>query len=324
MSFLPETAQPVVIPAANIPPDLVQRIATGLSVPGIGLGLIAPDDTIAYASPELSQLWHLKPGTTTFADVIRYCHRTGTGLVIATDDVEDWLRKANEKRRSVPLRAFEVDTHDGRWFWLTEVTFDDGWLMLTISDITRLKTSEHAMRQARDTAIYWSETDALTELSNRHCVMKRLADHAQEANIGGSALSIALLDIDHFKSINDSHGHDIGDKVLQHFAAAGGTAIRKSDLLARVGGEEFLLVLPGSDVGEAFTVVDRLRSEIADSWPIGHGALRYTFSAGVAQLRPGETSEQIYKRADQALYRAKKSGRNRVETDVNLNMERVA
>lgn len=280
--------------------------------PGIGVGLFAPDDTIAYASPAFIENWDIGPDITNFSELVRHHHRTRNGIVIDTDDVDEWLRKANGKRRSKPIRAFEVDMHNGRWFWVTEVTFDGGWILLTTTDVSRLKIDESAMRQARDDAIRHSETDALTGLSNRLCSTRTLIEHTREANLTNTALCAALIDIDHFKSINDTYGHDTGDSVLQHFAALGRTLIRKSDVLARVGGEEFLLILPCSDLEEAFCVVDRLRDQIAASPNAALGSIRYTVSAGVAQLQAGETHEQLYRRADQALYRAKRTGRNRV------------
>ena len=295
-----------------IPPAMVQHIAAGLAASGIGLCLFAPDDTLAYASPAFSRIWDLQPGARTFSDIMRHCHRAGTGPVITTDDIEAWLQMANGKRRRKPERGFEIDMVDGRWFWATEAMFDGGWLLLTLSDITQLKANERTLRQARDAAMYWAETDALTGLHNRRFIMRRLSELVQDAGVSVEPLSVALLDIDHFKTINDRHGHDIGDQILQHFATIGRLAVRKTDLLARVGGEEFLLLMPGANAAAAFTVVDRLRDQIAQSWPIGQGVLRYTLSAGVAQLGD-EDCQQLYKRVDQALYRAKDIGRNRVE-----------
>ncbi len=302
------------VPAiSRITPDLVLRMVSGFAASGVGMALLTPEDTIAYASPVFAELWDIQPGARNFSDILRHCHEAGTGPVIATDDFDAWLANANSKRRSMAERAFEVDMHDGRWFWTTEAIFDGGWLLLTISEITQLKAHERTLRQARDAAMYWAETDALTGLHNRHFVMRRLVELCQDAQVAGTALCVALLDIDYFKSVNDVHGHDVGDKVLQHFATIGRMAVRKNDLLARVGGEEFLLILPEVELDAAFGVVDRLRQQIAEAWPVGPGVLSYTVSGGVVQLRAEETAEQIYKRADQTLYRAKTTGRNRIE-----------
>lgn len=297
---------------APISQEITRLIATGIGISSTGFGLFTPDDTLAFASPAYAQIFDLQPAARTFSDIIRHCHRARTGMIVATDDIEDWLRTVNTKRRQAPERVFEIDLQDGRWFWATEVTFDGGWLMLTLSDITQLKANERTLRQARDAAIHWAETDALTGLHNRRFIMERLTELVQASRVSKASLCAALLDVDHFKTINDRHGHDAGDQVLQHFATVSRQAVRKSDFLARVGGEEFLLLMPGAEAADAFAVVDRLGEQIAQSWPLGQGVLRYTLSAGVVQLG-AEDGQELYKRADQALYQAKDSGRNRVE-----------
>jgi diguanylate cyclase (GGDEF)-like protein len=301
----------------DIPVELAKRLETGLELTGTAFCLYAPDDTVVCASPEFARLWDMQPGAKTFSDVMRHCYHARSGPVVETDDIEAWLVRANARRRSMPKRSFEVDMHDGRWFWAREATFEDGWLFLTVCDITELKDNERVLRKAHDAALYWAETDALTKLHNRHYAMTSLENAVQASHVSGDRLSVALLDIDHFKAINDGHGHDIGDQVLKHFAGAARSRIRSSDILARVGGEEFLLIMPKAEACDTFHVMDRLRDHIARSWPVGAGVLSYTFSTGVVQLRPDETSHELYRRADQALYRAKRAGRNRVETEFN-------
>lgn len=308
--FSAPTLSGMVLPAA-----LVERLAAGFEASSIAVSLTAPDDTIVYASPSYRALWDMQPGARTFADIMRHCYHAGTGPAFATNDIEQWLVTAQEKRRSAPQRSFEIDMRDGRWFWATETLFEDGWLWLAVVDITRLKANENVLRQDRDAALFWAETDMLTGLYNRRHAMKRLDEAVDTSGSHGLPLTIALIDIDHFKSINDGHGHDIGDQVLQHFAATGRMGVRIGDLLARVGGEEFLLIMPDATSCDGFNVADQMRGHVAQSWPVGEDVLRYTMSAGVAQLRAGETAHQLYHRADRALYRAKASGRNRVEPD---------
>ena len=306
-----------VFPLSGIPVDMAGRIESGLELTGTAFCLFAPDDTLAYASPAFARLWNMQPEARCFSDVMRHCHSARTGPVVETDDIEAWLQRARERRRSMPERSFEIDMHDGRWFWAREATFDGGWLFLTVSDITELKDNERVLRKAHDVALYWAETDALTKLHNRHYAMTSLDEAVLAAHASGDALSVALLDIDHFKAINDGHGHDIGDQVLQHFARTARGRVRSADILARVGGEEFLLIMPKAEACDTFHVMDRLRDHIARAWPLGTDVLRYTFSTGVVQLRAEESSHELYRRVDQALYRAKRAGRNRVETEFN-------
>lgn len=294
-------------------PDIVRRLAAGFEASGVALALFDPQDEIAHASSNFRRLWDVQPEARSFGDIMRHCHASGTGPVIATSDIDGWLDNAGARRRSVPERAFEIDMRDGRWFWVSETTFADGWLMLTAIDITSLKANERTLTKARDDALVWAETDVLTGLGNRRHAMGRLVQAIEQARMSGTSLNLALIDIDHFKMINDGHGHDIGDRVLEHFARLGNEAIRKGDLLARVGGEEFLLLLPDTPIRNAHAVIERMRAQVEQSWPVGLAVLRYTMSAGLVQLLPGEGAQKFYRRADQALYRAKETGRNRIE-----------
>jgi two-component system cell cycle response regulator len=124
-----------------------------------------------------------------------------------------------------------------------------------------------------------------------------------------------MLDVDHFKAINDSYGHAAGDEVLREFALRIRRSIRGLDLACRYGGEEFLVVMPETDLSAAALAAERLRRRIAsDPFPIQRGkqAMEVTISVGIAALAEGEDPASVLKRADEALYRAKRDGRNRV------------
>jgi diguanylate cyclase (GGDEF)-like protein len=129
-------------------------------------------------------------------------------------------------------------------------------------------------------------------------------------------LSVVMVDIDHFKEINDELGHAMGDEVLKHVAARLGEALRAGDAVVRYGGEEFLLILPGVDCQQAARVAERAR-ELVQRYPaiVAGRRIDVTVSLGVAQRRPGESRSSVIERADQAMYTAKRSGRDRVEVD---------
>jgi len=162
-------------------------------------------------------------------------------------------------------------------------------------------------------------TDALTGLHNRRYMETHLNALVEQAASHGKPIAVLVLDIDFFKAINDTHGHDAGDDVLREFALRIRKSIRNIDLACRYGGEEFVIVMPETDMGVATMVAERLRRAVAgESFPVQQGMklLNVTLSIGLATLSDaGGDAAAILKRADQALYRAKRDGRNRVAAD---------
>jgi diguanylate cyclase (GGDEF)-like protein len=158
-----------------------------------------------------------------------------------------------------------------------------------------------------------AQIDDLTGALNRRYIMRALGEEVTRAQRNAEPCSIAIIDLDHFKRINDTFGHPVGDEVLQSFSIALGANIRSIDRLGRYGGEEFLLILPNVSAEHATAAVNRLRRIVADlNWTaISHG-LAVTMSAGVTEIREDETPGEILARADAALYRSKDAGRNRV------------
>jgi diguanylate cyclase len=158
-----------------------------------------------------------------------------------------------------------------------------------------------------------AELDELTGSFNRRCIMRMLDEEIGRARRSGAPCSIALIDLDWFKRINDAYGHPTGDEVLRTFAITVFANIRPIDRFGRYGGEEFLLVLPDASPDGASRMLDRLRSIVADlDWSAFSPGMRVTISAGVATLRAGENPDTFLARADSALYAAKAQGRNRI------------
>lgn len=176
----------------------------------------------------------------------------------------------------------------------------------------RLKTQREELKVALTRLHDLATHDELTGLSNRAHVSEMLAHYVQRHRDGGETFSIALLDLDFFKRVNDTHGHGVGDEVLKAFADAVRHTVRESDVPARWGGEEFLILLPQTGAENARVVLERLRErfttqQVSASVP----SLRASFSAGLASPAPGDTLAVLLERADQALYAAKTAGRNR-------------
>jgi diguanylate cyclase (GGDEF)-like protein/PAS domain S-box-containing protein/putative nucleotidyltransferase with HDIG domain len=181
-------------------------------------------------------------------------------------------------------------------------------VVLTFRDITVRKRIEARTLEDLAAAEHRAAVDPLTGLANHRVFHERLRTEAGLARRRGRNLSLVLMDLDHFKLVNDLHGHQAGDRVLEHAAAILADATRAGETVARVGGEEFAMLLPEADEEEALRAAERVRRAIAAAdFPT---AGRMTISAGVCTLERAETPEDLYRMADGALYGAKSRGRN--------------
>jgi diguanylate cyclase (GGDEF)-like protein len=180
------------------------------------------------------------------------------------------------------------------------VGFTTQWLVAEVRfQASQAERREHDGRHLLAQMSDIASTDSLTGLPNRRAWEARL----QQATLGGEPAMLAMLDLDHFKDYNDTHGHPAGDRLLRQTAAAWRDELRAGDFLARVGGEEFALLLPATSSSDAASVVERLRARM----PYGQ-----TCSAGIVARRPAETDDSLVARADEALYASKASGRDRI------------
>ena len=177
----------------------------------------------------------------------------------------------------------------------------------------RLAEQNHALQDALSRIEALALHDELTGLYNRRHMLAQLEHERVRAARTGQGFCIALLDIDHFKRVNDHHGHAAGDEVLRAFAAAGLAALRDADVLARWGGEEFLVLMPATLLPHAAKGIERFRAQVAASTvTVGATVVRVTVSAGLVEGAPQETVKQLVERADRALYDAKAQGRDRL------------
>jgi len=203
-------------------------------------------------------------------------------------------------------------------------------VQLTTAMIEKTRTAEQQLREAGKQmnqlrgslaeARRLAESDQLTGLANRRAFEGRLRRAVQDARDTGRPLSLAFCDIDHFKQINDTHGHDVGDRILKFVAQRLASVSGNNCFVARHGGEEFVMLFEGLTTDEAARMVDDVRADMEErrlvakqsGEPIG----KVSFSAGVSTLVPNDTGRGMLRAADQALYRAKRNGRNRVEKAV--------
>jgi diguanylate cyclase (GGDEF)-like protein len=173
----------------------------------------------------------------------------------------------------------------------------------------------HELEAERERLAHLACTDALTGVHNRRSFMDRLAAAASLGARHGRPVSVLLLDVDHFKAINDTHGHPVGDSTLRALAATCLRSLRDGDCVGRLGGEEFAVLLPETDGAGAVVIGERLRAALARTEVPASGVrLRFTVSVGVASLdAAADDAEKLLHRADEALYAAKRGGRNRVK-----------
>ncbi|MCV2358186.1 GGDEF domain-containing protein [Paucibacter sp. TC2R-5] len=274
------------------------------------VALFDAQDVLVHANKAFRQAYAVEPdGQLTWADMMRDNHAHGRGASIQTDDIEAWLAAISSRRGKTPFRAFEADLCDGRWIWMTETTQLHGPMLCVASDITSLRQGDRSLRQAHTQALAAAHTDALTGLSNRRHGLQLLRAALSQSEPW--PLCIAVLDLDLFKQINDCLGHGAGDLVICDFARLLQAGSRREDGCARLGGEEFLLVLPAAGLPQAQSIVERLLARVRQSRPLPeHPERGYSCSAGLAQASWGETPEALLKRADTALYQAKAAGRD--------------
>jgi two-component system, cell cycle response regulator len=232
-----------------------------------------------------------------------------------------------ERTRGIPILAVAEPDNETRMLRGLEIGVNDylvrpidkNELLARVRSQIRKRRYTERLRDNMQMSIEMALTDALTGLFNRRYMESHLSTLIEQAAARGKPLSALVLDIDYFKSINDTHGHDAGDDVLRDFAMRIRRSIRGIDLACRFGGEEFVVIMPETDMAVATMVAERLRRRIAaDPFTIQQGArnIPVTISIGIAALGGrDDDAARLLKRADQALYRAKRDGRNRVVPD---------
>jgi two-component system, cell cycle response regulator len=232
--------------------------------------------------------------------------------------------RSNEATRHLPIlalidpddrpraiKALEIGVND-----LLSKPIDPEELAARVRTQIKRKRYTDLLRNNLDQSLEAAVTDQLTGLHNRRYMTGQLSALVARANQGGEPVAALLVDLDHFKKINDSFGHDVGDEVLREFAVRLATNVRVADLPVRYGGEEFVVVMPGASLEAAERTAERIRLHVSGA-PIrvsgGKDVLSVTISIGVAATYgDADTPEALLKRADEALYEAKASGRNRV------------
>ena len=287
---------------------------------GNGIAVLDANDRFIFINQTFISLFGLDDHPVlghSYDELLIWMHAKGVGADTHSSTVQEWLEFVQRQHRSAAFRHFEVDLIDSRWLLVTEQVNIGGELVLVCNDITNSKKTEHALQDAQKELERLALTDELTGLSNRRHFMQQLGNEHQRALRYKHPVSLAVLDLDHFKKINDQFGHAAGDDVLRHFSSVLHQCLRKQDSIGRLGGEEFALLLPETTQQEAMVLLQRIRKVLSSATldEITTG-FRYTFSAGLTELKydaPLSCKDWMYI-TDQALYQAKGAGRDQVCT----------
>jgi two-component system cell cycle response regulator len=271
--------------------------------------------------------------------------RTPDAIIISHELAEmDGLRlamqfKAIESLRHVPiimlveedqqhlmLKGLDLGVND---YLVTPVDWNE--LFARVKTQIRRKRYQEALKSNYQESLSLAVTDGLTHLYNRHYLDTHLKNLISQSLESGRPMSLMIMDMDHFKEVNDNYGHDVGDEVLKALSNVIINTIRSADLAARYGGEEFVVLMPETDSSRAYEAAERLRRKVEEArFKVSHdiGILQKTVSIGYATIEPNDVPETLIKRADGCLYEAKNTGRNKVmpvpEAGYTLPPSRIA
>jgi diguanylate cyclase (GGDEF)-like protein len=283
----------------------------------VGVCLCDADDRVQFVNDtfRLAFFPGAPPMPFDFVDAIAADIASGRGIRLESMPLDVFVPRVKTRRKEGDDRYnFALDMMNGSWWWVNDYRLPNGWILVIASDISQSKNEEVRLRAAHDAAVKETQTDALTGVASRKYGLQHAQSILTEHRLAHLPVCFAILDIDHFKKINDTYGHLVGDEVLVHFTRHLSGKLGNDDFVTRLGGEEFLVVLPNAAEERA---VLRLQRVLLSLEPLpstkSHPQLQFTFSAGVTLASPQESLSEIFRRADDALYAAKQNGRARVE-----------
>lgn len=301
-----DTAQLEANKAHQLLEEAVQSISAGFTIYDEFDRLVICNE--AYLDMYQASRDLIVPGKT-FEEIVRQGAERGQ-YVEAIGHVDEWVKARVKRHQEADGKQVEQLLNDGRWLLAIEHRTPSGYIVGNRIDITQRKRLESELREL-------ATTDSLTGLPNRRHFLSRLDEELERVRrMTTQQACVMMLDLDHFKRINDTHGHSVGDKVLQLFANIMREQLRISDTSGRLGGEEFAIVLPGTSLQSAKSFAERLGQKLAElPIPVADQSIYVTVSIGITAIKPNDTSsDAVLMRADGALYQAKERGRNRVIT----------
>lgn len=283
-----------------------------------GYAIYSAEDRIIYCNAVFADFYRLPVSGMVglhFDELIRYCHKNKVGSKIDDPDVENFLSYVRTVRRCRPYRAFEVDFYDGRWFLISEQINSDGELLQQMKELTKQKLTlqylEHSVESLSEIAL----TDELTKAANRRGFVQAVERELDRGARNDTPSTLALIDLDHFKPINDRFGHLVGDQILVHLSNQIQSQLRPYDVFGRIGGDEFALFLGDTNHAQAIEICERIRNTVeGNPMQVEASLIDLALSIGVTSQQASVRFEQLYQEADAALYRAKAQGRNCVQS----------
>lgn len=284
-----------------------------------GIAMFDAQGTLVYRNNQYRTLFPLtsdarRPGQH-IRDILEHVLATGE-QVVPHGTEREWLETVVASLKTVSEE--EIELFDGHWLHLRTRPTSDGSALVVVSDVTKIKMAEAALRSMTDQLKLLATTDGLTGLINRRAFDIALENELARCRRNGEPISLLLVDVDRFKAYNDIYGHQAGDEVLKTVGKCLKEALRRpGDVAARYGGEEFVAILPGTDEDGAFFIADAFRESLAGLGLEHKGGDKgvLTASVGLAtfgQRDGGMNSTELVRRADEALYDAKGAGRDRV------------
>jgi diguanylate cyclase (GGDEF)-like protein len=280
-----------------------------------GIVLLDSDFRARFINRAYYGMWALPPpppGVTYHLDDL-IAHARNAGLYnVGSEAMDEYIRERRALIRAGSEAPSLLRLSNGKIFNFQSQILPDGGRMLTFDDITALVGVADRLRVL-------ATVDDLTKFLNRRQFLDSFETEFKRAQSHGCPLSVMMIDADDFKRINDRHGHAAGDNVLRAMAERCRAVVRKGDIVGRLGGEEFAIVLVDTDLSDAVPTAERLRRTVADeSFRVDGDSLRLTVSIGIAALNPQqEDPDDLLRLADRALYAAKDRGRNCIVTDTD-------
>lgn len=294
-------------------------IRQGLDMSPDCFGILNQEGVVVYCNETFAGAYGLSKEQAmgkTNRELLRLAWENKKGINIEAEDFDLWYRNIEKLQQEKKLNSFETDFTDGRWFKMTRSNMENGYILLFGVEITDLKETQVSLEKAYQRIESMAYTDQLTGVRNRRSFMYLFNREVKRAQRYQHPLTLLVMDLDHFKSINDNYGHEGGDFVLRRFAKLCLDQMRGSDWLFRIGGEEFAVLLPMTDVPGARHTAERIRKQI-DSYNFFFKDLNQhievSVSIGISCLTgTQQTVKDILVSADKALYEAKRAGRNQV------------
>ncbi len=281
-----------------------------------GYAIFNQDEYLIYCNQAFAEIMMFDPGrvgSITLETILRENFANNRGVRIDSGDIEQFITYTKQVRRSRVYRLFEVDFVDSRWFLFSEQVNEQGDLLMQLKDITSQKVQQQSLEARLDTISELALTDELTRVANRRSLIQSVVSELSRCKRSGVQMTMLLLDIDFFKQINDTYGHQVGDLALQHVANLIKNSLRPFDIMGRIGGEEFAVFLSNTPTNVAFNVAERTCDIIANNPLVIDGqSVAMTISIGLATEGCDTSFEKLFEQADEALYQSKHNGRNRV------------